>query len=133
MGTWSVCDETEETTKCIVCGNPTPALKAQFCHNCWEVERRLDSYLRSKKGRTRMRKRLCRRLRVWVERVEDGIALNTWYFSITLYSPHFWMWDWAWEHPKARNWFRLLVNCPIGDFHISGWLFWGKRPQKDGV
>ena len=39
----------KETTPCETCGAPTIGTK--LCNNCWEVESRLDQYMRSPKGR----------------------------------------------------------------------------------
>ncbi len=39
-----------ETISCEVCGSLTQYLETKRCNNCWEVERRIDQYLKSKKG-----------------------------------------------------------------------------------
>ena len=36
---------------CKTCGDPTPMLGTKLCDGCWEVESRLPSYMKSKKGR----------------------------------------------------------------------------------
>ena len=36
---------------CEVCGRPTLYMGTRRCNNCWEVERRLEDYLRTAKGR----------------------------------------------------------------------------------
>lgn len=35
----------EKTIPCQTCGTPTTMLGTKRCHNCWEVESRLDKYL----------------------------------------------------------------------------------------
>jgi hypothetical protein len=40
----------EDTVPCEVCGVPTEYKGTMRCINCWEVESRLDCYLRSEKG-----------------------------------------------------------------------------------
>jgi hypothetical protein len=41
-----------ETIPCVTCGMPTPFTGTKRCNNCWEVESRLNQYLRSPKGET---------------------------------------------------------------------------------
>lgn len=41
----------DETIPCKICEKPTPMLGTKLCNNCWEVERRLDDYLKTPKGR----------------------------------------------------------------------------------
>lgn len=41
---------TIETVPCKTCGTPTPYLGTRLCDNCFEVERRLEDYLKSQKG-----------------------------------------------------------------------------------
>ena len=35
----------EKTIPCQTCGTPTTMLGTKRCHNCWEVESRLATYL----------------------------------------------------------------------------------------
>lgn len=39
-----------ETVPCKTCGTPTQYLGTKLCDNCFEVERRLEDYLKSQKG-----------------------------------------------------------------------------------
>ena len=45
----------ESTIPCETCGRPTTMLGTRLCVNCWEVECRLKSYLKSEGGRARVR------------------------------------------------------------------------------
>ncbi len=45
-------------TVCDVCGTPTQCLHTKRCNDCWEVERRIDRYLQSKKGLSLIRRKL---------------------------------------------------------------------------
>ena len=38
--------DNEETVPCKTCGEATPMTGTKRCNGCWEVENRLDSYLR---------------------------------------------------------------------------------------
>jgi len=42
--------EQPKTVPCEICGNPTSSLFTKRCNNCWEVEHRLPTYLKSPKG-----------------------------------------------------------------------------------
>ena len=42
---------TPMTVPCEVCGKPTPYLGTKRCNNCWEVEKRLETFLESQRGR----------------------------------------------------------------------------------
>lgn len=42
---------TTETVPCKYCGNETQCVSTKVCNNCWEVEHRLPSFLKSEKGR----------------------------------------------------------------------------------
>jgi len=50
-GTFVTEGSDEALTTCVVCGKPTPMLGTRRCNNCWEVERRLGSYIESPAGR----------------------------------------------------------------------------------
>lgn len=39
------------TVPCALCGEPTDFTGTKRCNNCWEVERRLDDFLKSANGR----------------------------------------------------------------------------------
>lgn len=39
-------DNDEEAIPCETCKRPTTLLETKRCNGCWEVERRLDEYLR---------------------------------------------------------------------------------------
>lgn len=48
-----------KSKKCVTCGAPSGCGgTARECTNCWEVEHRLDQYLRSEKGRAFVREAL---------------------------------------------------------------------------
>lgn len=40
-----------DTIPCEICKAPTQMKGTKRCNNCWEVERRLDEYLRHPAGR----------------------------------------------------------------------------------
>ena len=52
-------DVTIKTVPCKRCGKPTSYLGTKLCNGCWEVESRLDDYLRSEKGRQYVHGKLC--------------------------------------------------------------------------
>lgn len=39
------------SSKCETCGKPADFEGAKKCCNCWEVEKRIDEFIRSPKGR----------------------------------------------------------------------------------
>lgn len=43
---------------CKVCDSPVNMLHASKCNLCWEVEYRLDAYLKSPKARIKVRRKL---------------------------------------------------------------------------
>lgn len=45
----------EKTTKCKTCGTDTPMLGTKRCDACWEVEHRLEDYVKSTGGRIHMK------------------------------------------------------------------------------
>ena len=53
-------------TYCEICGTPTPFDATKRCHNCWEVEHRLEAYLKNPLGLDNVR-RLIPKLDDWVE------------------------------------------------------------------
>ncbi len=48
----------EIQTTCVICGKPTTMLGTRRCDNCWEVERRLASYIESPAGKANVEKLL---------------------------------------------------------------------------
>jgi hypothetical protein len=45
-----------------------------------------------------------------------------------LSDPLTWTRMWQFTVPRYKNWYRLVVFTPLFSFHISGWLFWGRKP-----
>jgi hypothetical protein len=60
-----------DTISCETCGQPTPMLGTKRCNNCWEVERRLGTYMRSPKALDFIRKHLPK-LDDWVDNEPDA-------------------------------------------------------------
>jgi hypothetical protein len=56
---------------CEVCGKPTQYEGTKRCDNCWEVERRLKTYLKSPKGQAFARKAMPL-LDDWADNQPDG-------------------------------------------------------------
>jgi len=44
-------DENRPHTPCKTCEKPTHMRGTKLCNNCWEVEGRLEEYIKSKNGR----------------------------------------------------------------------------------
>lgn len=42
--------ELEKAVPCKICGNPTLNTGTELCNGCWEVQSRIDDYLRHPKG-----------------------------------------------------------------------------------
>lgn len=42
---------TDKKIPCDICNCPTLFIVTRRCNNCWEVENRIDQYLKSSKGR----------------------------------------------------------------------------------
>jgi hypothetical protein len=53
-----------QTVPCFMCGAPTPMVSVKRCDCCWEVERRLPRYLKTKAGREHVQR--------LVEQAEQG-------------------------------------------------------------
>jgi ribosomal protein L37E len=71
-------NQPEETMPCKRCGRPTPYLGTQLCDSCWQVEGRLQHYLKSESARAEV-KRFLEGLGVreitlddWVDGVPDA-------------------------------------------------------------
>jgi ribosomal protein L37E len=64
-------DFSSETVPCKRCGEPTSYLGTKLCNNCWEVEHRLDLYLRSEKAQQYIHSKLCD---LRYETIEVGIG-----------------------------------------------------------
>jgi len=47
-----------ETTPCKFCGDPTEAIVTKMCNWCYEVEGRIDRFLKTKAGRDFIRAKL---------------------------------------------------------------------------
>lgn len=45
-------------TPCTLCGKPTAFQGADMCNSCWEVDQRIDLFVRSKAGAERVRRAL---------------------------------------------------------------------------
>ncbi len=59
----------EPTVFCETCGKDTILLSTKRCNNCWEVESRLDTFLRSPKAVELVRLKLVKlRVRSYLER-----------------------------------------------------------------
>lgn len=48
----------QDTVPCKTCGDPSAFPGAVQCTNCWEVEHRIDLYLKSEKGHNNIRNKL---------------------------------------------------------------------------
>jgi FMN-dependent NADH-azoreductase len=62
------------TIPCEICGGPTTSLGTKRCNNCWELEARLDYYLKHKNGREFIEQEL---YRLKVETVDEHVAKST--------------------------------------------------------
>ena len=51
-------DGMNENKPCIYCGDPVSFPSCNECEDCWEVENRLDRYLKSEHGRDFVREHL---------------------------------------------------------------------------
>lgn len=51
-------DDTLQTVACRFCKAPTPMTGTKLCDPCWEVDKRIDWFVRSQGGRDRVRQAL---------------------------------------------------------------------------
>lgn len=54
------------------------------------------------------------------------------FYQIAFYPPWKWVCEVAFERPTVHNWVRLIVWLPFASVAVSGWIFWGKRPEGTG-
>ncbi len=47
-----------EVVPCKICGEPTPNIGDKLCDGCWEVEHRLNDFIRHENGRQLVKKLL---------------------------------------------------------------------------
>ena len=102
-----------ETVPCETCGTPTPFTGTRRCNNCWEVERRLPSYMKSPKAWDFMRQYIPK-LDDWADGHPDA-----WDYEAVLR-----------DNRVTVEWSRELID---GENHIhpagewAGWGFYWKH------
>ena len=90
----------EHTVPCVICGKATIFCGTKRCNNCWEVESRLESYLKNPKGQAFARSKMPL-LDDWVDGhpdawdyeavLRDNKAEVVWYDTVD-------GWNFDWRH-----------------------------------
>ncbi|NIV34764.1 MAG: hypothetical protein GWN58_36490, partial [Anaerolineae bacterium] len=103
-------------------------------NGCWEVERRVEGFAKTKAGRRLLWKMVWQHTwwgGLWPQFIitDNCVSVCNRYVNFHFWSPRVWEWDWAIERYKCTNWFRWAVHTPPVTFSVNGYNRWGRRPQ----
>jgi hypothetical protein len=111
-----------DTTLCRYCGKPTRMTETGLCDPCWEADRRVEQFAKTRAGRKRLRQALRRAWPVTVKLDSTSLTVVVHKLVINFWGWPWNHWDWHMWHPKhqAARYVKMRLTIPGLTFETQG-------------